>query len=136
VWKFVKNDGLPEEGRRWSDWAATYLSVAIDGKSGEVREEREMIARFRITIDPSRKPKAIDLTIDYFFPEADPRNKDVVKSIPPELRVTGRTIRAIYSLDGEVFKVYSIAHGKERPKAFPDDAAAGVLTLRRQARGK
>jgi uncharacterized protein (TIGR03067 family) len=114
----------------------THRSVVIDGKSGEVREEREVIARFRITLDPSRTPKAIDVTIDYFLPEADPRNQEAVKSLPPEERVTGRTLRGIYSLDGDVWKMYFTEGGTERPKAFPEGSAAGVTTLRRQAGGK
>jgi uncharacterized protein (TIGR03067 family) len=134
VWRFVKNDALPPgEGRNFSEWMATYLSMVIKGNAGEVREEQFVILRFHLAIDPTRTPKTIDVTIDYFLPEADPQYKDVVESLPPEARVTRRTIRAIYSLEGEILKVCTSAGGKERLRSFADPKS-GVLTLRRAGR--
>jgi uncharacterized protein (TIGR03067 family) len=80
-------------------------------KAGEttVTVGGQQFLKAKFTVDPSKKPKAIDYTL------SDGPNK-------------GKTQLGIYELDGDTVKFCFAAPGKDRPKEFKTVADSG-LTL-------
>jgi uncharacterized protein (TIGR03067 family) len=79
------------------------LKRTIKGDTFVVSRDDQALAKGTFTLDPSQKPKAID--------------------IKPE----GATqpVRGIYELDGDTFKLCYAAPGEVRPKEFATKAGSG-----------
>jgi uncharacterized protein (TIGR03067 family) len=94
VWKLVACEA---EGKKVPDAVlkGEVVRWRISGESVEVTVENENKGVDRYSLDPTTKPKAIDLT--------DKK---------------GRRTPGIYSLDGDKLKVCINEGGKERPKDF------------------
>jgi uncharacterized protein (TIGR03067 family) len=73
-----------------------------------------------IKLAPARKPKDIDLKVEYVIPVAG-----------VESTAKGKTIKGIYSLVGNTLKLYTADDDEARPKKFPARGEKGVVTLTR-----
>ena len=103
-WEMVsgERDGqmLPE------DLVKTGRRVSKDGEA-TVTIGNNPFMKAKYTVDPTKKPKAIDYTVLSEGP-----NK-------------GKTVLGIYEIDGDTVKFCSAAVGKERPKEFSAPAGSG-----------
>lgn len=82
------------------------LIVAADAKDDAKKELEKLQGKF--TVDPSKSPKTIDVTIT----EGD--NKD-------------KTMKGIYEIDGDNYKVCYAPFGKDRPKEFSSKGEEGLV---------
>jgi len=73
-----------------------------------------------IKLAPGKKPKEIDLKVEYVIP---------VSGV--ESTAKGKTIKGIYSLVGDTLKLYTADDDEARPKKFPARGERGVVTLTR-----
>jgi uncharacterized protein (TIGR03067 family) len=79
----------------------------IDGK-WSIRVDGKVVARGTSKIDPTSKPRAIDLT------QTEGQGK-------------GKTSRGIYEVEGDTRKVCIAEAGKERPTTFSSPADSGHI---------
>jgi uncharacterized protein (TIGR03067 family) len=68
-----------------------------------ITRDDKAVAKGTFTLDPSKKPKAIDI----------------------KLEGTDQPVHGIYELDGDTFKLCYAAPGEERPKKFTTKAGSG-----------
>jgi uncharacterized protein (TIGR03067 family) len=83
------------------------------------------LAEFTVKLAPGKKPKEIDLKIEYVIPVAG-----------VESEAKGKTVKGIYSLEGDTLKLYTDDDGKARPKKFPPRGDNGIITLKRLKKAK
>ncbi len=79
------------------------LKRTIDGDKYTVTRNDETVAKGTFTLDPSKKPKAIDI----------------------KLEGMDKPVHGIYELDGDTFKMCYAAPGADRPKEFAAKAGSG-----------
>src|SRR5262249_31312317 len=72
-----------------------------------------------IKVDPGKSPATIDLRFDKAIDN---------RGLQPKL---GATIPGIYRLEGDTLKVFVGEDENDRPKAFPEKAKQGRMTLKR-----
>jgi uncharacterized protein (TIGR03067 family) len=79
------------------------LKRTVTGDKSVVTRDGQAVATGTFTLDPSKKPKAIDF----------------------KLEGMDQPIHGIYDLDGDTFKLCYAAPGEERPKEFATKAGTG-----------
>jgi uncharacterized protein (TIGR03067 family) len=90
-------------GEKFPEEVAKSMKRTIAGDKFTVTRNDEAVAKGTFTLDPSKKPKAIDVKVEG----------------------TDQSIHGIYELDGDTFKMCYAAPGKERPKEFTTKADSG-----------
>lgn len=117
-----------EVKREWTHFEGTWLRVAYEADGQKVSEKNAQ--RFRLilqrdgkytvrvdnkvivegtaVIDPTRKPKTIDMT-------------------PTTGRMKGETLKGIYELDGDDYRICYAPAGKERPEKFATGGGKGYV---------
>jgi uncharacterized protein (TIGR03067 family) len=108
----MEREGEDVPAEDFKDWKAVYEENRITLRAGERVRRRGIV-----TLDPSRKPKAIN-TWDQDGPYED------------------QTVPGIYDLDGDTLKVCFARPGAERPKEFTTKAGPGFVfcVYKRQTR--
>ncbi len=105
TWKFVS---MEVEGKKKPDKDFTKYTVVLQGDQWTVSEGDKIAANVTFKLDPTKKPKTIDLV-------------DVEKK---------RLIRGIYSLDGDKLTVCDRGSEKgERPTEFATKADSGLVLV-------
>ena len=87
------------DGKKTPQEDAKKITLSIQGRKFILRKDGEIISEGTMTLDASKKPRAIDETIT-----AGP-NK-------------GKVFSAIYEIDEEQHRICFAAAGKERPTTF------------------
>jgi uncharacterized protein (TIGR03067 family) len=105
-WVMVSGE---RNGEALPDEQIKALKRTIKDDEFTVMRDGETVAKGKFTVDPSKSPKTIDVTIT----EGD--NKD-------------KTMKGIYEIDGDNYKVCFAPSGKDRPKEFSSKGDEG-LTL-------
>jgi len=100
----MESDGQEVPAEDFKDWKAVYEGNRVTLRAGDRVRRRGII-----TLDPARKPKAIN-TWDQDGPYED------------------QTVPGIYQLDGETLKLCFARPGAERPKEFTTKAGPGVVS--------
>lgn len=95
-WQLVS---MERDGKKTPEEDAKKITLTIQGDKFVLRKDGVIISEGIMTVDPTRKPKAIDETIS-----AGP-NK-------------GKVFSAIYEIDDGQHKICFAAAGNARPKAF------------------
>ena len=100
-------DSKEEDGKKFSEEEIKDVIGTIDG-SGKVSIRRgdEVIGAGTIKLDPTKKPKAIDVTFT-------------------EGRHKGLIALGIYEIDGEAFRVCIAIDGGQRPEEFSANSGSG-----------
>ena len=91
------------DGEQFPDDMVKSLKRFVTGDKFTVNRDDQTVTKGTFTLDPSKKPKAIDLKIE---------GNDQV-------------IQGIYELDGDTLKLCYAAPGEERPKQFGTKAGSG-----------
>jgi uncharacterized protein (TIGR03067 family) len=94
-------DAVPEEGLK-------QLVLVIEGDKRIIKNGEEVVSRGTYKLDPTKKPKAIDITV-------------------AEGPLQGKTVVGIYEIDGDTQKICLALEGTERPKVFSSKADSGHL---------
>ena len=95
------------DGQAIPDEFRTGLKRTVKDDEYIVTKDGETIGKGKFTLDPSKKPKTIDITLS-------------------EGEQKGMVIRGIYELDGDTFKICYAQPGVDRPKEFVTKDSAGV----------
>ena len=119
IWRFANTHETcaeSDEAQRYSAWMAEFLVLVIQDRSAKVYEcgdndELGMLLDGRIVVDPTAKPKAMDLNIEYFLPET--QYPDI---LPEDQSIKGKTLRAIYALSGNDLKLSVAGPARDRPR--------------------
>jgi uncharacterized protein (TIGR03067 family) len=110
VWKYValENKGKTASGEELK----SFIPITFEGNQWvQLKDGKGEV--LSIKLDPSKKPKAIDLTgLSGGF--------------------KGKTILGIYSLEGSSLKICATWDGGERPTAFNAEGGATLIVLRRE----
>jgi uncharacterized protein (TIGR03067 family) len=96
------------DGKKTLAEDAKKFKLTIQGNRFILRKDSVIISEGTMTLDPTKRPKAIDETIT-----AGP-NK-------------GKRFSAIYEIDGEQHTICFAAAGKERPTEFSSTPGSGHL---------
>jgi uncharacterized protein (TIGR03067 family) len=97
----VENDGV-----KAPDDELKILKITIDGDKYTVKSEDNVVSRGTFKVDPSKKPKTIDIT----HSEGDG---------------SGQGMLGIYEFDGDTMKACYARPGEARPAKFSADAGSG-----------
>ncbi len=84
------------------------LKLTISGDKRVLKVGDEVRSEGTYKLDPSKKPKAIDITVS-------------------EGPLKGKTVVGIYEIDGDTQKICLALEGTERPKEFTSKAGSGHL---------
>jgi uncharacterized protein (TIGR03067 family) len=101
------------DGKKTPDEEAKKIKLAIQGNKFVLRKDGVVISEGMMTLDASKKPRAIDETIT-----AGP-NK-------------GKVFSAIYEIDDDQHRICFAAAGKERPTVFSSDNGQLLQVWRRE----
>jgi uncharacterized protein (TIGR03067 family) len=99
----METEGHDVAAEDFKDWTAVYEQNRITLRAGERVRRRGIV-----TLDPGRKPKAIN-TWDQDGPYED------------------QTVPGIYELEGDTLKLCFARPGQERPKEFTTKSGAAFL---------
>jgi uncharacterized protein (TIGR03067 family) len=91
------------DGQPFPEDAVKALGRTCAGDRVSVRHGDQIISQGPFTLDPSAKPRAIDI----------------------ELEGIAQPVRGIYELEGDTFKVCHAAPREARPQAFATEAGSG-----------
>ena len=94
------------DGQKIPEEIAKTLKRTVKGNKSKVTRDGETLAEGTMTLDPAKKPKAIDM----------------------KLEGMDQVVQGIYELSGDTFKICYGMPGVERPKEFATKAGSG-LTL-------
>jgi uncharacterized protein (TIGR03067 family) len=94
------------DGEAFPDELVKSLKRTFTGDKYVITRDGETLAKATFTLDPSQKPKAIDIKLE---------NAD-------------KPVQGIYEVDGDTFKLCYAAPGEARPKEFATKGGTG-LTL-------
>ena len=83
------------------------LVLQRDGKY-TVRVDNQIVVEGTAVLDPTRKPKTIDMT-------------------PTTGRMKGQVLQGIYELDGDDYRLCYAPAGKGRPEKFATDGGKGYI---------
>jgi uncharacterized protein (TIGR03067 family) len=130
TWRFQKLE-IPDGGPR--KYLEEHGRMTISGNKATIavmeKDQNMKLAELTFRLDPTRTPKALDLTWDFaYVPPGDKTAEAEWK------KVKGKTIPAIYSFDGDTLRVFVGEDQKERPKEFPTKEGEGVIILKRAQR--
>jgi uncharacterized protein (TIGR03067 family) len=105
TWKvvLVEADGKKMPGEQYRD-----MRMVVHANRYTVRRGDRVLERGTFTVDPSHKPKAIDVT-------------------PTEGKDKGKTFRGIYAIEGDTARDCFSRTGKERPREFTAKAGSGCV---------
>jgi uncharacterized protein (TIGR03067 family) len=107
----VNGEEVPAEGLK-------KVHVTVEGGQYTVKVEDNAVEKGGFTVDPSKKPKQMDVK-------------------PVEGQNQGKTLLAIYELDGDDLKICFVESGKDRPTDFSSDKDSGrVLHVYKRAKLK
>jgi uncharacterized protein (TIGR03067 family) len=104
-WQLIS---MERDGKKTPDEDAKKITLLIQGKRFILRKDAAVISEGTMTLDPAKKPKAIDETI------TTGPNK-------------GKTFSAIYEIDADQHRICFAAAGKERPTAFSSTPGSGQI---------
>ena len=104
-WQLISAE---RDGKKTPQEDAKKITLSIQGDKFVLRKNSVVISEGTMTLDPNKKPKAIDETI------TTGPNK-------------GKAFSAIYEVDDEHHKICFAAAGKERPTAFSSPPGSGHL---------
>jgi uncharacterized protein (TIGR03067 family) len=104
-WQLISAE---RDGKKTPQEDAKKIQLTIQGNKFVLRKEAVIISEGTMTLDPTKKPKAIDETM------TTGPNK-------------GKVFSAIYEIDEEHHKICFAAAGKERPTAFSSQSGGGQL---------
>lgn len=90
-------------GEKIPEDVAKSLKRTVQGNKSTVTRDGETLAQGTVTLDPTQKPKAIDVKLE---------GADTV-------------IKGIYELSGDTFKICYGGPGEERPKEFTAKEGSG-----------
>ncbi len=107
AWKAVSIERNGEKAIDDDD-ALKQLTLTVKGDTRTITAGDETVSVGTFKLDPSQKPKAIDIT---------------VSKGPLE----GKPLRGIYEIDGDTHKICLALEGDERPKEFTSKAGSGHL---------
>jgi uncharacterized protein (TIGR03067 family) len=110
VWQFVS---LEVEGKGPPDDPGKPIKLTIKGNKGSHPGRDGKIEEAIIRLDPSRKPKAIDMS-----PLSGPDK--------------GKAALGIYFMDGDMLKICAATIGKDRPTEFKADKNVVLMVLKRE----
>lgn len=109
VWQFesleVEGKGLPDDPGKPIRMTIKGNRVRHPGREGKIEEAI-------IRLDPSRKPKAIDMS-----PLSGPDK--------------GKAVLGIYAIDGDMLKICAATIGKDRPTEFKAGKNVVLMVLKR-----
>jgi uncharacterized protein (TIGR03067 family) len=112
TWRIVSFEPVPKDPKVLKDARVIITADRLTIRMGETEDQ------VSYTLDPSKKPKHIDLVL--------PRDK------------AGKRLPGIYQLDGDDLKLYWNADGEARPEAFPKEANKSFrfryLVLKRESK--
>jgi uncharacterized protein (TIGR03067 family) len=100
-WVLVSGE---RDGEQFPDEAVKSLKRHISGGAFTVTRDGETVTKGTFSLDPSKKPKAIDL----------------------KLEGADQAMHGIYEFDGDTCKLCYAMAGGERPKQFATKAGSGV----------
>ena len=119
-WKMVS---MEMNGKKATDEeikGAADLRLVFKGNTGSIRNKDNVLSEGTITIDPTKKPKTLDLKVT-------------------KGRNSGKTSLAIYELDGDTLKACwtLFAVDRKRAKDFATKADSGLMlvTYKREKEG-
>jgi len=121
IWRVAKLDITDDSWRNFfegSHWVIKGDKLAW--MFGE-KDQKQRLLGASLKVNPTREPKTIDLTVDFLHPAFEDRGK-----------VLGKTILAVYVLDGDTLTLFTENSDRERPKRFPAKQGKGVMTLKRR----
>jgi len=100
--------------KHWTTWVIDEKGISSQNNKLQGDLGFTSVVKFTYKLDPTRKPKEIDL-------------------IWAEFANKGKIQLAIYELDGDTLKICESPIGKERPKKFESKKGSGqsILTLKR-----
>jgi uncharacterized protein (TIGR03067 family) len=104
-WVMVSSE---RNGEALPDEQVKALRRTIKDDEFTVTRDNETVAKGKFTVDPSKSPKTIDVTIT----EGDN---------------TDKTMKGIYEIDGDNYKVCFAPFSKDRPKEFSSKGDEGLV---------
>jgi uncharacterized protein (TIGR03067 family) len=105
TWKIVSVERAGKEKEQPKDSVSVLTGNKFATKSGD-----KVVRAGTLKVDPTQTPKATDVTYT-----AGPDK--------------GQTLRGIYELDGDTWRICYSGPGDERPKGFPEQAGKAHLIL-------
>jgi uncharacterized protein (TIGR03067 family) len=105
TWVMVSSE---RNGEALPDNQIKAFKRTIKGDEFTVARDAETVAKGTFTVDPSKSPKTIDVTIT----EGDNKDKKML---------------GIYEIDGDNHKVCYAPFGKDRPKEFSSKGEEGLV---------
>jgi RNA polymerase sigma factor (sigma-70 family) len=110
----LRKDQLAEAETPWKTITFTGDKMQmVNRKLGEPDAGKDLVFDDRFKLDPSQKPKAIDLVVDDDRPG----------------RQKGETVACVYELDGDLLRLCFPSDPKERPSALESPVGSGNLIL-------
>jgi uncharacterized protein (TIGR03067 family) len=104
TWTIVSAE---RDGRKFTEAQLKGVVGTFDEGKVSVQRQGQTIFEGTVKLDPTKKPKAIDVT-----QTSEGDNK-------------GKTFPGIYEIEGDMMKVCSVDPGKERPTQFSGKAGSG-----------
>jgi uncharacterized protein (TIGR03067 family) len=100
-----------EDGKKFSEEEIKDVILTSDGSGkSSVRRGDKVIAEATVKLDPTKKPKTIDIT----FTEGERK---------------GKTALGIYQIESDAFRVCVARPGNERPVEFSANAGSGHIVV-------
>jgi len=100
-----------ENGKKFSEEEIKDVIMTNDGSGrGSVRRGDKLLAEATVKLDPTTKPKTIDVT----FTEGERK---------------GKTVLGIYEIESDAFRVCVARPGDERPAEFSAKAGSGHILI-------
>jgi uncharacterized protein (TIGR03067 family) len=112
--EYKKTDGtwavttFTMDGNNTPEEEVKKFRLVLDGEKYTLKQEDNVVSKGTAKIDPSKKPKTIDIT-------------------PTEGDGQGTAMLGIYEIDGDNYKVCYAAGGKDRPTKFGSEAGSGHI---------
>ena len=104
-------ESVEVDGRKLDPTAFKDIVRIVEGNDITWKNKDQVIARTRITFDPTKQPKRMDTT----FTEGDNADK---------------TMLSIYEINGDEFKICSAQFDRLRPTEFVSPPGSGVLMFK------
>ena len=108
TWRLNSKD---EDGKKFSEVEIKDVIMTNDGSGrASVRRGDKVIAEATVKLDPTKKPKTIDVTFT-------------------KGKHKGKTVLGIYEIEGDTFRVCVARPGDARPAAFSAKAGSGRILI-------
>jgi uncharacterized protein (TIGR03067 family) len=92
------------EGQDFPEELVKSLKRTMKDDTFTITRDGEALAKGKFKLDPTKKPKAIDISLD----------------------TSDMSVKGIYELEGDTFKLCYAAPGEDRPKEFVSKADSGI----------